>query len=109
LRQRSRARACTRLPDMHVNAAVCRTQSGMVITLRVKCIAATRAGPDVSSMLLNLRGHDLLLHACKRRFALCYRQSHAGRRGPLDHPRLMFDGTALRYSAESAALPGAAR
>jgi hypothetical protein len=30
-----------------------------------------RARLDVGNMLLNLRGHDLLLQACKQRFALC--------------------------------------
>jgi len=54
-------------------------------------------------MLLNLRGHNLLLQARKQRFAFCYSQSHGGRRDflrPLDDPQLVFDGTAwdrLKY------------
>jgi hypothetical protein len=57
-------------------------------------------------MLLNLRGHDLLLQARKQRFALCYSQSHASRRDflpPLDHPHLVFDGAAwdrLKYQLD---------
>ena len=54
-------------------------------------------------MLLNLRGHDLLLQARKQRFAFCYRQSHGGRRDSLrtlDDPQLVLDWTAwdrLKY------------
>ena len=50
------------------------------MTLRAKRLAALRARLHAGHMLLNLRGHDLLLQACKQRFALCYSQSHASRR-----------------------------
>ena len=82
-------------PDSHANVAVYRTQSGLVITLRAKRIAALRARLHAGNMLFNLRGHNLLLQACKQRFALCYRQSHASRRDflrPLDNPHVVFDG-----------------
>ncbi len=54
-----------------------------------------RAGLDAGNMLLNLRGHDLLLQTCKRPFALSYRRSCGSRRdflSPLDHAHLVFDG-----------------
>src|ERR1039458_1668841 len=83
----------------------------MVIPLRAKRIAASRTRLDVDNMLLNLRGHDLLLQACKQRFALCYRQSHTGRRDllrPLDHPHFVFDRTAwdsLKYQLDCPSHP----
>jgi hypothetical protein len=78
----------------------------MVIPLRAKRFAASRAGLDAGNMLLNLRGHDLLLQARKQRFAFCYSQSHNGRRDflrPIDDPHLVFDGTAwdsLKYQLD---------
>ena len=60
-------------------------------------LAASWAGLDVDGVLLNLRGHDLLLLACKQRLSFCYSQSHTGRRDffcPFDQPRLMFDRSA---------------
>ena len=76
------------------------------MTLRAKRLAALRTRLHAGHMLLNLRGHDLLLQACKQRFALCYSQSHASRRDflpPLDHPHLVFDGAAwdrLKYQLD---------
>ena len=76
------------------------------MTLRAKRVATLRAILDGCHMLLNLRGHDLLLQARKQRFALCYSQSHASRRDflpPLDHPHLVFDGAAwdrLKYQLD---------
>ena len=76
------------------------------MTLRAKRLAALRARLHSGHMLLNLRGHDLLLQTCKQRFALCYSQSHASRRDflpPLDHPHLVFDGAAwdrLKYQLD---------
>ena len=73
------------------------------MTLRAKHIATLRAILDGCHMLLNLRGHDLLLQARKQRFAFCYSQSHGGRRDflrTLDDPQLVFDWTAcdrLKY------------
>src|ERR1019366_7117434 len=99
----SRARACSQAPDSHANGAVYRTQSGLVMALRAKRVATLRAILDGCHMLLNLRGHDLLLQARKQRFAFYYSQSHGGRRDflrPLDDPQLVFDGTAwdrLKY------------
>ncbi|MHB1839798.1 MAG: hypothetical protein ACYCPD_08560 [Acidobacteriaceae bacterium] len=76
------------------------------MTLRAQPIAALRARLHAGNMLFNLRGHNLLLQARKQRFALCYRQSHAGRRDflrPLDHPHVVFDGAAwnrLKYQLD---------
>jgi hypothetical protein len=42
----------------------------MVVPLRAKRLAASRAGFDVGNVLLNLSGHDLFLQARKQRFAL---------------------------------------
>ena len=79
------------------------------MTLRAKRAATLRAILailDGCRMLLNLRSHDLLLQACKQRFALCDSQSHASRREffrPLDHPHLVFDGAAwdrLKYQLD---------
>ena len=73
------------------------------MTLRAKRVATLRAILDGCHMLLNLRGHDLLLQARKQRFAFCYSQSHGGRRDflrTLDDPQLVFDWTAwdrLKY------------
>jgi hypothetical protein len=67
------------------------------MTLCSQPIAALRARLHAGHMLLNLIGHDLCLQACKQPFALCYRQSNAGRRDffrTLDHPHLVFDEAA---------------
>jgi len=83
----------------------------MVIPLRAKRLATSPAGFDVGNVLLNLRGHDLFLQACKQRFALGYGQSHTGRRDflcPLDQPHLMFDRTAwssLEYQLDCPSHP----
>ena len=73
------------------------------MTLRSKRFATLRTILDRGHMLLNLRGHDLVLQARKERFALRYCQSHGGWRDfirPLDDPQLVFYGTAwdrLKY------------
>jgi hypothetical protein len=59
------------------------------MTLRAKCTATLRAGLEGRHMLLNLRGHHLLLQAREQRFSFCYSQSHSGRGdflGPFDDP-----------------------
>jgi hypothetical protein len=74
--------------------------------LRAKRIAALRASLDGCHMLLNLRGHNLLLQPRKQRFAFCYSQSHIGRRDflrLLDYPQLVFDRAAwdrLKYQLD---------
>jgi hypothetical protein len=76
------------------------------MTLRAKRIAALRARLHAGNMLFHLRGHNLLPQARKQRFALCYRQSHGGRRDflrSLNHAHLVFDGATwnrLKYQLD---------
>ena len=76
------------------------------MTLRAKCTATLRAGLEGRHMLLNLRGHHLLLQAREQRFSFCYSQSHGGRGdflGPFDDPQLVFDRAAwnrLKYQLD---------